>query len=286
VLGLSGLTQKGFPTRFEIPQFVHDGKFDLPNRENGYCFYDFNRAELNVGDQGVNCFLGNSNQVSTRVLLYGDSFAAQWEPYFEKLANINNIRIQSVSTNWCHPSFDSLSNAPLGHVSTDQCQFNRDWLKNNAKNYDLIFLGGAWSWIEATGISDGALEAVEQLLNVTDAKIVILGAPLHFERLSVENAIYNNQLELVPLEKHQVLNKTFRERLVSKFNREERIEALNLASTIAEEYKTADGYPYSLDGSHISIYGAEALFAANCANQQCRAFDLLNELETLSTVTP
>jgi len=50
--------------------------------------------------EGTNCYLGTKEE-SSATLLFGDSFAGQYEPFFDEIFTFNKASFQSVTTNWC-----------------------------------------------------------------------------------------------------------------------------------------------------------------------------------------
>jgi hypothetical protein len=236
----------------------------MPLRSNGYCFYSFNDAELSVGEEGTDCTLSKPAGANRSVLIFGDSYAAHWDPYFALVAKDYGIRVDSVTTNWCFPNFNLGSTAPTGHISRDQCVFNRDWLVENLANYDYIVLAGAWARVFQLGLGDEVFESIRRMrAESPDTRLVIMQTPPAFERGSVENAVYNQQVSLTRDIEEDVLADAFWARLVREFSGDAGVLMLDrqrIGFVDDGVFKTAEGYPYSLDGRHLSILGAESLY--------------------------
>ena len=260
-IGLYGHQANGFQERFDVPQEVL-ADFRLPMRWEGFCFYSFNDRKLIVGEDGVNCKIGNSG-LSSNNLLFGDSYAAHWEPYLEAATNDNPFSITSVTTNWCFPTLDDSYTAPRGHISREQCDINRLWLRENASNYENIILSSAWHQVEKLGYSQGVYELINSLLESTTSQIIIIDTPPQFIRSTIEWAFYYEdifpELNFDANRNAEIFIKNLRER----FRDVDRLNVVvqsDFGFGSERGYRTVSGYPYSLDGGHISIYGAKQLY--------------------------
>ncbi len=281
-VGAAGNLTKGWPQRFEQPAFVEQGKFALPSRSQGFCFYDFNTDKtLKPGSDGVECSMsaegveslhslersqGSDEKKARSVLLFGDSFAAQWEPYFKKMAAKQPLQLHSVTTNWCFPSLGDGSTAKVSHRSRSQCDMNRAWFANHYQDYDVIVLAGAWYQVQQHQLSEEVEDLIRHVAQNPDVQVVVLDVPPLFRRDSVERAVYfTDQNVLVdPLKADPA--QAFWQQLVSNVADVPRVRLIDqrdLGLTSERGYKTEEGYPYSLDGSHLSVYGSERLYAEN-----------------------
>ncbi|WP_221798089.1 acyltransferase family protein [Oceanobacter mangrovi] len=264
VLGATGKFTGGLAQRFDKPGFVQAGKFTLPSREQGFCFYNFNTHKgLEVGVQGTQCTIGSDNPESPSLLLYGDSFAAQWEPYFENLSQSLDFQLSSVTTNWCFPSLGEGSTAPAGHISRRQCLMNRQWFEKHYRDYDVIVLAAAWYQVYEHQLSGEFVDLLETVAADKDITVMVLDVPVLLRRDSVERAVYFPDQKVIedPLKAEPAA--AFWQQVTHTVP-----SAPNLIFVTQQQlgfekdgtHKTREGYPYSLDGSHISVYGSESLF--------------------------
>lgn len=264
--GLVGYINKGYPHSFDrIPDSVLAIKeIDLPRTENGWCFYNPDKKENPIGDKGLECFLGDKNSV-VRGLLFGDSFAGQYEPFWDIVGKESSISINSVTTPWCYPS---LTNESIGSMSNrlyEQCLFNRRYLENNFSNYDLVIFGGNWGSINSENKMRGVYDAISSAAK--HAKLVIvMASPAQFDvkvgSLHEKLAFYNMNFAKLKLDR-------FRDRPAAEANEKldelakahanvfyiDRESMFNLDS-IPSDVSNAN-IPFSLDGVHISIYGSK-----------------------------
>jgi peptidoglycan/LPS O-acetylase OafA/YrhL len=262
-VGLVGHFQKGYVGRYEQPDFMRSGTFALPNVGNGYCFYDFNvLSSLQVGEDALNCRLG-SRDTTNQVLLFGDSFAAHWEPFFDRLGSEEIFSLHSITTNWCYPAFSENSTAPRNHISRLQCAKNRDYVSRNFSNYSTIVLAGQWYALEDRAYNLDIQQVIDTIINNSRSKIILIDTPPLYERISVEKAIFDKGQRLIPNAVNEEASTRFWTALRSVYTDNDRVLFLSkedLGFFDDETEKTEEGYPYSLDGGHISIYGALNVF--------------------------
>ncbi len=265
VVGAFGWLSNGFPSRMSLVANVDASQISLPNIDRGFCFYDFNtHSELPVIAQIPNCHLGPDNG-SNRVLLFGDSFAAQWEPFFALLAKDKDLRVDVVTTNWCFPSDRADYTAPNGHISISQCEINRRFLMEHAKDYRTVILGGQWGAVFGRGFSDGLVSLVRHILTATDANVIVMDTPPQYSRVSVEDAFYSTSQKLIFSDNNAASSKFWVE-LTNTLHGIERVTLLNrgfFGARFSTLGRSSTGFPYSLDGGHISVYGAQMLYREN-----------------------
>lgn len=262
LFGIVGNSRDGFLGRYEVtPQFLAD--FRLPMRWEGYCFYSFNDRDLVVADEGIECDLGNQAENQPTILLFGDSFAAHWEPYFKELANENQFGLRSVTTNWCFPSNRANYTAPRGHKSISQCEINRRWLIENFSTFDYVVFAGAWHSIEHHGFGVGVMDLIEILSKVSTTQFSVIDIPPQFHRDSVENAVYSKAVTLVPNDSANELGKRFWANMQGRFSDQDNVHLIGqdeIYYNATGDFKSDEGFPFSLDGSHISVYGAKQIY--------------------------
>lgn len=256
----------------EIEYYLDNNKFT--SIEEGFCFYDLNfssKAPRVPSTEGLKCKLSQAinekhkNTVGKKVLLFGDSYAAHYEPLFQLIGRDQHIDITSITTNWCYPGLGNLFPAGgRGTAPHKQCNINRTYLKNNADQFDIVVLGGDWGSLAETEMFTDALELVDYLSSRV-GKVIILPSPTRFEfnvarawPTAVKNGYPINLDNYVgPRDKvvAQAHNK-FRE-LEHRFKNVLFIERDTLFNP---NHLSDEGVPYSYDGGHINTAGAKSLF--------------------------
>jgi len=253
-IGFIGIYNKGFSNRFTLPTPLTKETFQLPRRENGWCFYSIDtNPELSLGSEGQSCYLGKKSG-SLRGLLFGDSFAGMYEPFWDTVGKNIDASINSITTNWCTPSFTNHYYWPAETRAAEQCLLNRQFAQENIENYEFIILAGAWAMIERGNEIADVKELALRLANEFDKKVIIMPQPENFSRPSVMRAVYmqgkleNADDEAIALQ----INKAFEELARANNN----IFYISRELLFNEAKRSDTGVPYSLDGQHISLYAS------------------------------
>lgn len=259
--GLYGHVRDGLPNRFDPPEFVAAGQFALPQVSNGYCFYSiFTDDNLEVGEDGLECRLGETEAYERQILLFGDSYAGHWEPFWDKVGVEQGINIHSVTSNWCGPSLndDAFPRAGIGNEYHAQCLINRAFLAENIQNYDLIVYGGEWDQIENYGYMNDVFELLEYTLASSDAEVILMTTPIKFTPQSVERAIYfSDGSRLAERAEHEAQLARLHEAFHTFATKHDRLHFWDREVIFGDDpTMSSDGLPYSLDGGHVSIYGS------------------------------
>jgi peptidoglycan/LPS O-acetylase OafA/YrhL len=235
----------------------------MPDRKSGYCFNDFNTNDINKKPKNDICLL-NDNKNKTDIILFGDSFAGMYDPFFSQLGQDNNFSLASVSTNWCHPSLTSSFIGPKNSNSYKQCKYNREYLISNIKSFSTVIVGGNWSGILNRGYLTEVLDFIDFCIK-NGVKVVIMPSPTQYDtnlerRLSLS---FYSSLFAFDLDKYgtnsnhnaQLSNLMF-ENLAKNSQ-----DILYIAKNSLFDPKDYFDYaglslPYSLDGHHISLIGS------------------------------
>ena len=143
----------------------------------------------------------------------------------------------------------------------EQCKFNREFLYKNMSKYDYLIFSGHWKNV----INKNQLDSFDELLmkaNELNIPIVIMASPYSFDY-----NVGNEYKRAVWLNYPFKLGANDANDLTTiKSNESIRLIAKKYSNTIflsrddlySKNHVTSDGYPYSLDGSHISILGSKA----------------------------
>jgi SGNH domain (fused to AT3 domains) len=207
--------------------------------------------------------LTRKDTAATKALLFGDSFAGQWEPFWNKVGAKTGLNIHAVSTNWCFPALSDDFTGPKTIRDVDQCKLNCNWVRQNAGFCDVIILGGRWSDINGQGLDQDVLDYVAFRQSSTDARIIIMASPPALNRVTVEEFVATGKGIIDAVDALNAAIQTVQSNFVKLAASRKRVfyfsEDTLFGPDGANQWRfTADGYRYSLDGMHVSIYGAVA----------------------------
>lgn len=265
VFGVVVLMAEGFPKRFDEKLREATRELVMPSVENGWCFYDVeNLSELPIGKEGLRCLLGD-RESSLKGLLFGDSFAGHYGPFWDDIGKHAAAQVNSIATNWCYPSVTKEFTGTAGR-GYDQCLVNRDYLLKNLAKYDFVVFSGAWGNVYRQDKLQGVLDAISLAAEKTGL-VVVMAAPTTFD-VNVRN-MYERSL-LFDLEFDISRYGTRKDANAREANA--RIEAFarqfpNVLFIGRESLFHVDGVPsevtrenipFSLDQfGHISLYGSK-----------------------------
>ncbi|MCP4412549.1 MAG: acyltransferase [Gammaproteobacteria bacterium] len=259
IFGLLSSKNNGFENRFDLREPLTKNTFDLPKKSNGWCFYsvDTNQS-LSLGKEALNCHVGDVDSTK-QLLLFGDSFAGMYEPFWDVVGEHLSVDIHSVTTNWCHPS---LSDSFWWNQETrakEQCDINREFVQDNVQNYDAVIISAVWLRLENEGVLKEIYEFINYVTREKRLKIIIMPQPPKVSRQSVLRSVYYGgevQYEGSD-EKVRTINSDLKA-ISSKNKNVLYLERESLFSTLSESklLYTNDSLPYSWDGGHLSIYGS------------------------------
>ncbi|QQA42602.1 acyltransferase family protein [Pelagovum pacificum] len=261
-LGLMGHWSTGYPNRFEGTMLASSDEFDLPSRRAGYCFYNMNRNRgLETGSNGHDCHLAGGENAETTALLFGDSFAGQWEPFWELIGARLNLDIEVLTTNWCSPTLGEAFTGPRTHPAFQQCLLNRDYLVQELSDFDVVILAGQWHAMATMGYSTALLDTIDYILAESDARVVIMPSPPAVERNSIERLVYTGNGQIIRDQARDSEAESFQSRIAEHYSDEPRVRSISQSDLFPNGrlQDVENGLPYSLDGSHISIYGSRQI---------------------------
>lgn len=258
-LGALGHFQQGFRSRVALPGISSEFN-EIAKIDNGWCFYSVDSIpSLPVGNKGWSCHLGD-HTAKQKAILFGDSFAAQYEPFWDAIGKQLHIRVTSVTTNWCHPTMTQDFVGPHSSRSFKQCLLDRERVLQTVDNYQMVILGANWASIESAGDLSGSLALVDELVR-RGKLVVIMPSPTLFDQ-DIHAVYTKSRLFGVRFIRSAVTtNRDAEAQLVNAELRDaastrHRVLFLDRSSMFNQDALTSEGRPYSLDGGHISIYGA------------------------------
>jgi peptidoglycan/LPS O-acetylase OafA/YrhL len=266
LLAVAVYASHGAPFRLDRRAKAQLVSLDMPTIANGWCLYSVDTmSNLAVGEDGLRCWLGSRSAV-TRGLLFGDSYAAQYDPFWNAIGAANHVKINSITTNWCYPSLGRGFTGDPASRAFDQCQLNRDFVQKNIGSYDFVVLAGQWGNV----LDEGKMQSVHDLIMFAakhSRLVVIMPSPRSFD-VDIRNK-YEASL---------LLGATFR---IDRYGHTYDADALRANSDLAAYARqfgnvmyldrgdvfnsygrpsdvTEQGIPFSLDGFHISILGSRS----------------------------
>ncbi|KYP94156.1 hypothetical protein WB67_09060 [bacteria symbiont BFo2 of Frankliniella occidentalis] len=283
-IGLADQTRKhsGFPWRGGESYLSVINKIKMPSPENGWCFYSIaTDHQLSVGLPGVQCKIGDTTHPQVKALLFGDSYAGQYIPFWHKVGEKNAIQIQAVTTNWCNPSTGNDFLGPRTSPAYQQCLFNRHYVLDHISDYNVIILAGSWTKAFA---NPHAVEGLHELISRIQQKnipLIIMDEPYQFAENIGDR--YKQQLwrhhyfDIRPYTSVKMDN-----RIKATSQQLDQLSAntvqtlhLRRSDLFSPTHYAVDDIPYSLDGGHISVLGslaAERYFIAQGGNEKLRHF--------------
>jgi peptidoglycan/LPS O-acetylase OafA/YrhL len=266
--GLAIVSRNGIPGRFAfISASAEPERMQLARHDNGWCFYSVDTDQrLQIGAAGHGCVLGERTS-SVRVLLFGDSFAGQYEPLWDALGKANGFSVTAVTTNWCSPSLDDSFIGPRSSRSLRQCMENRRYLQDHAGDFAAVILGGAWTSVVRDGYLAGSINLIKWLTSLGKPVLVMPGPPVYDS-----NVNYSFQLAQELHESYDLTKSLSNNDAATRQANATLADAVRgIAGAVFVDrdalfdrrygngHLTAEGKPYSLDGAHISVYGSRAL---------------------------
>lgn len=234
----------------------------MPTSNNGYCFLDFSE-EVDWKRLNSNCYLGDDAK-DNKVLLYGDSFAGQYEPFLDQLFKEVGKGFQSKTTNWCYPSLSNNFTGPKSHPSYEHCLKNRELVSRNISSYETIIIAGMWLNIYNEGYFDDVILFIDYALE-NGASVIILPSPkvyktniakryqssLFSSLFSFNTDGYTSQEDKKLIDLHAAFE------TISASNSEVIfVRRLDLFNESGVFYINDFPVPYSLDSAHISKIGS------------------------------
>jgi peptidoglycan/LPS O-acetylase OafA/YrhL len=117
----------------EYTKFLNEHVY--PSRDNGYCMFNLKDNDVSLED-GTNCYSGSvSTSPSQTTVLFGDSYAGHYDPFWDELFKEINKSYLSISTHVCNPSLnkrfdrEGISDVSIRSKAFEQCMLNRNYLK-------------------------------------------------------------------------------------------------------------------------------------------------------------
>jgi peptidoglycan/LPS O-acetylase OafA/YrhL len=271
----------GFPER--IVETDVDEMLVMPTRANGWCFNDFDKQNKTQPSPDIAlCTLLKKDTAAKKGLLFGDSFAAHYEPMWKNVLQTRDVHLDAMTTNWCYPSINQEFIGKKTHRSYQQCQINRQVLEDKVVEYDFVILAGHWQKVAAAGRMADIEELVE-LISSKGLSVILMASPTIYDvdvlkryrfsqlnGLSFDLATVSKQADGAVRQLNESLKEIADKRAtVYMVTRQDLFGDHDSLMEISE-----DNIPYSLDGRHLSVFGA--MQAASSLADSAVFLDLIN----------
>ena len=266
-IGLEGTRAEGSHTATLLrPKTVSvSPQYQFATIENGWCFYSVDSMiTLKVGQAGLNCRLGTKN-ASTRGLLFGDSFAGQYDPLWDVLGKKDNFEINSIATNWCYPAVGNDFPGPRSSRAYEQCLSNRKYVIDELKNYDFVVIGGDWGSAQARGVMGFAYDFIDRVIE-SGKFLVVMPSPKIYDtdvgQAYLKALFLGVNFDITKLTNHKDKNYIVANESLQQYLKKYGDQAIFLdrsmlfGSPDAQNALAENGVPISFDGRHVSIAGA------------------------------
>jgi hypothetical protein len=281
VLGLVGNFEKGYPKR--LPDAAKLPEIELPKIDNGWCFYTIDTINsLSVGAKGLECWLGNRT-ATIKGVLFGDSFAGQYEPLWD-LAGIDaKVAINSITTNWCYPSRTDGFTGPISSRALQQCIFNRKYVTEHLDKYSFVILGGAWGDVLMHNKMTDVLAFIDYASSRVKA-IIIMASPQQYDvnvgEFYKKGIWFNEPLDITKISTRNDKEYSNADMILSDAAKKygniifiDRASLFSVAGKISPT--TSSGIPFNWNESHLSVYGSKSAAAGFLQSEKYRAFKRL-----------
>ncbi len=253
------------PLRSIAPDGTFDRDLVMPLSSNGWCFRNVETyGDVPLDERRVACLLGDRSSPVTG-LLFGDSFAGQYEPFWDRVGRDAAVKVESVTTNWCYPSLDDQFLGSVDGRGFQQCLIDRRHLREHLGRYDFVVFAGIWGVVAAQKKLDGLFDAIA-LASTTNRLVVVMADPVTFDS-DVRTQYQRRVVVGLPFDIRRFTKAADRatvesNRLVEAYCRRfpnvvflERDALFQVDGRPSDVSR--DNVPFSLDGGHISVYGAK-----------------------------
>lgn len=220
-----------------------------------------------------NCVFGAKLKTAPRVLLIGDSHAANYYGFWNEVARKYNFNFKFLAVGTCQPLIVLDKNiVPKTNNTGRRCAKQASWFTANYSDYDVIILGGAWnSYTDGRVLAKNAdyLKQQQQTfkyLNDHGKKVIIMG---DISRVTPSDFL-NNQIlvaqnfPLVHRLRPAIRLSDESENLTIK-NLSKGLDNIYYFSVYANLINEISGYPYINkfllynDADHLNQHGSELL---------------------------
>lgn len=252
----------GFPQRANQGYLKQTEQLVMPLPKNGWCFYSVdNTSSLTIGNKVLECKVGSKENAKYKALLFGDSFAGHNIPFWDNVGAELKTEVQALTTNWCYPGLTEEYTGLKSSRAFEQCKFNRAYLAKNMGKYDYLIFAGHWKQV----IEKDQIETFEQLLataNELNIVLIIMASPYSFDKnignIYKRSVWLNKEFNIDTYADDEYDDLTVKSNKLIKEIASKYPNAIFIdRSSLYADSKLSEGFPYSLDGGHISVKGSK-----------------------------
>lgn len=252
----------GFPQRANQGYLKQTEQLVMPLPKNGWCFYSVdNTPSLTIGNKVLECKVGSKENAKYKALLFGDSFAGHNIPFWDNVGAELKTEVQALTTNWCYPGLTEEYTGLKSSRAFEQCKFNRAYLAKNMGKYDYLIFAGHWKQV----IEKDQIETFEQLLataNELNIVLIIMASPYSFNKdignIYKRSVWLNKEFNIDTYADDEYDDLTVKSNKLIKEVASKYPNAIFIdRSSLYADSKLSEGFPYSLDGGHISVKGSK-----------------------------
>ena len=287
--GLGGFFSKGYPYSFRIPNSILNMKeMVFPSYTNGWCF----NSGI-VSDDKSLCSLGDKS-AHHNLLLFGDSFAGQYEPFWDKIGKKNHFALNVITTGWCYPSRRGGFPEPTQSKLHADCLSARQYLEQHVNEYDIVVLGGNWSAAYDMGDLPDVIDVIDYVAHRSKL-VVLMASPMTFDNniglLYKRSQFYHLPFNMLHVsDTDDIVPKALNHKLSLLAKKYSNVIFIDRNSMFTSRGKssfvTKNNIPFSLDGKHISVYGSkQAVEAFMSTTKYQELLLLINQMKTKNNDT-
>lgn len=251
----------------------------MPTRKNGYCFNDLNAESKSTASKtSVICKLGSDYHGKGFGLMFGDSFAGQYDPFINQVAKKIDITIDSVSTNWCFPALDDSFPGPKKSTAFEQCMINRKFLKNEISKYKFVIFSAAWANLYDNQNKSQIIDTIKYAIS-KNVKVFVMASPVQYDSnvfASFMTAGFNNlPFEIVDTPRLRDNNALAMHKLFLGLEQKGDITFITRTDIFNNKetfFNHGLNIPFSLDGYHISKESSEILGMQFISNETYKKY--------------
>jgi hypothetical protein len=227
-----------------------------------------------AGHYSKNCRIGAQTATNNRNLLFGDSHAAQYIPFFDVVGQSQKFSLNAYSKNGCSPIFSEkviqAANPVPGPDET--CEDMHLVVAQHLKDYDRIYIAAYWkSYLAAdNGEFRASLKETLKYLHKYGAKIILVQDSPSWRDNSIERYLRNQNFEeklkfYLPLSNNYVVSEESKQadlelkKLIVEFTYVSYLPVIDNLRSAGVSFPVFENTFMYKDSNHINDQGAHLL---------------------------
>lgn len=248
-------------------------QYSMVNRHGEtYCFTP-SGSNSRVGHKSnLSCVIGDKLN-APKVLVLGDSFMGHYEPLLKLIATELDISMLSLTSGSCFPSLSLKEHGLKGNPLIAQCLMNREYAKDNIEDFDTVIISARWDkeYAHAGNILEDTKEFISFVTN-KEINVIFFPVPTIYKsdigKIYLDSVIAGYKFKeenskVFPNHQKTKYNEQMSENLKRHFEKNKHFLYIdkelffNKSDMFKHNYNLV---PYSADGSHISVLGAQSIY--------------------------